>query len=46
MRAWIRKRPLAKGGSSYQVCYRRGGRGYRIEMAGTFGKQKGRGHPA
>lgn len=40
--AWIRVRALAvtrrnpKGGKSYQVLYRRGGRGYPIETAGSF----------
>lgn len=41
MPAWIRSRKLAasvkhpKGGSSYQVLYRRGGRAYPIESGGT-----------
>ena len=35
MRAWIRKRPT-KHGATFQVLYRRGGRAYRIECAGTF----------
>lgn len=39
--AWIRSRTVAKSarntrGKSYQVLYRRGGRGFRIETAGTF----------
>lgn len=40
--AWIRKRNLPatvkrpKGGRSYQVLYRRGGRGWPIESAGSF----------
>jgi integrase len=44
--AWIRKRPLArtvkrpKGGSSFQVLYRRGGREATIESAGTFARDR------
>lgn len=44
--AWIRKRPLArtdarpKGGTSYQVLYRRGGREAKIESAGTFPRDR------
>jgi integrase len=40
--AWIRVRQLAitkrnpKGGKSYQVLYRRGGRAFRIKTAGSF----------
>jgi integrase len=33
---WIRPRVNADGSKSYQVLYRRGGRGYRIEAAGSF----------
>ena len=39
MRAWIRKRP-PKHGATFQVLYRRGGRAYRIEYAGTFATRK------
>lgn len=44
--AWLRtrKHPPSKrhpkGSTVFQVLYRRGGRGYRIETAGTFGTQK------
>lgn len=39
--AWVRSRPVKTStrnprGVTYQVLYRRGGRGYRIETAGTF----------
>lgn len=39
--AWVRTRIVTKStrnprGKSYQVLYRRGGRGYRIESAGSF----------
>lgn len=42
--AWIRSRDVKVStrnprGRSYQVLYRRGGRGYRIETAGTFKTQ-------
>lgn len=43
---WIRRRswPAStrhpKGSRTYQVLYRRGGRGYRIETAGTFRTEK------
>lgn len=40
MRAWIRKRPLRNGGASFQVLYRRGGRAFRVETAGTFEARK------
>lgn len=39
MRAWIRKKPR-KGGTSFQVIYRRGGRAFKLEYAGTFAKLK------
>ena len=35
--AWIRVRPTAKGENRYQVIYRRGGRAWPVENAGTFG---------
>lgn len=43
--AWIRPRTVKitarnKRGRTYQVLYRRGGRGYRIETAGTFKNEK------
>lgn len=43
--AWIRERPVTvtarnPRGKTYQVLYRRGGRGYRIESAGTFKTQR------
>lgn len=44
--AWIRPRSVSvsrrnpKGGTTYQVLYRRGGRGYPIETAGTFKTKK------
>jgi integrase len=37
--AWIRKRVGARG-TSFQVLYRRGGRAYPIESAGTFGVKR------
>ena len=39
MAVWIRPRP-AKKPRSFQVLFRRGGRGFRIECAGTFGAKK------
>lgn len=44
--AWIRPRANGDGSKSYQVLYRRGGRGFRIEHAGSFrgwpgGKKEG-----
>lgn len=36
MTAWIRTRTNSDGSRSFAVLYRRGGRGYRIETAGTF----------
>src|SRR5437764_384519 len=39
-RAWVRKRTLKTGGASHQVLYRRGGRMFRIETAGTFPASK------
>jgi hypothetical protein len=38
--ATIRKRITAKGEARYIVTYRRGGRSYRIETAGTFKTQR------
>lgn len=34
--AWIRTRETKAGGKRYQVLYRRGGRMYKLEAAGTF----------
>lgn len=34
--AWIRTRATQKSGKRYQVLYRRGGRSFKLEAAGTF----------